>query len=422
MHPPDDPAAADASASTGDAGPSRPATQARTTDDPTVIQETTIEAEANAAAPAPDDRIDAVVGVAQALAGELALDDLLDHVVEAARTATGARYAALGVIGPDQQLARFVHAGFDQDVVDEIGDLPTGRGVLGLLIRKPQTLRLDHLAAHPASSGFPPNHPPMETFLGTPVRSGGKVFGNLYLAEKAGGFTAHDQHLVEVLAVQVGAAIDNAILAQRLQELAVQAERERISRDLHDGIIQTLFSIGMSLDAARAMVATDPERAAQRLDDAVNAIDTTIRELRNTIFQLRADDAAALGLRAGLVELAREHEVNALSRPVLRLPDHLDATVPATMVPDMLQMVREALANAAKHARASHIEVRVEIDGPRMVVTVEDDGVGFDPDQPSAGHGLSNIRERATLHGGSTSITSTPSDGTRIRAVLPLPV
>ncbi|HKJ54353.1 MAG TPA: GAF domain-containing sensor histidine kinase [Nitriliruptoraceae bacterium] len=367
------------------------------------------------------ERIDAVVGVAAALAGELSLDDLLDHVVEAARQATGARYAALGVIGDDQQLARFVHAGIDDDTVAAIGALPTGRGVLGLLIRNPETLRLDHLAAHPASVGFPAHHPPMDTFLGTPIRSGGKVFGNLYLSEKAGGFTDQDQRLVEVLAVQVGAAVDNALMAQRLQDLAVQAERERISRDLHDGIIQTLFSIGMSLDAARTMVDTDPARAQKRLDDAVNAIDTTIRDLRNTIFQLRADDAAALGLRAGLVELAREHEVNALSRPRLTLPDHLDVVVPGTLVPDILQMVRESLANAAKHSRASLVEVRIEIRGSSLLVEVSDDGVGFDPTQPSAGHGLSNIRERATLHDGSTTITSNAGTGTRVRALLPLP-
>lgn len=362
----------------------------------------------------------AVARVAEALAGELSLDELLEHVAEAARAATGARYAALGVIGEEQRLTRFVHVGISAEEIRRIGALPTGHGVLGLLIRRPQTLRLDRLSAHPDSYGFPEHHPPMETFLGTPIRSGGRIFGNLYLTEKAGGFTEHDQRLVEVLAVQIGAAIEKAILAQRLQELAVQTERERISRDLHDGIIQTLFSIGMSLDSARSLVESDPTRVAQRLDDAVNSIDTTIRDLRNTIFQLRADDAAALGLRAGLVELAREHEVNALMRPRLRLPDHIDAVVPATLVPDILQLVREALANAAKHARASEVSVRLHLDGADVVVAVIDDGVGFDPDRPSAGHGLSNIRERAALHGGTATIASRAHAGTTVQVTLPL--
>lgn len=367
-----------------------------------------------------DDDMQAVADVAAALAGELSLDDLLEQVAEAARAATGARYAALGVIDEQQRLSRVVHVGISAEDIRRIGDLPTGHGVLGLLIRRPETLRLDSVSAHPDFHGFPDHHPPMETFLGTPIRSGGRIFGNLYLTEKSGGFTEKDQRLVEVLAVQVGAAIENAILAQRLQDLAVQTERERISRDLHDGIIQTLFSIGMSLDSARSLVESDPKRVSQRLDDAVNSIDTTIRDLRNTIFQLRADDAAALGLRAGLVELAREHEVNALIRPRLRLPDHIDAVVPAPLVPDILQLVREALANAAKHARASEVSVRLHLDGANVVVAVIDDGVGFDPDRPSAGHGLSNIRERAALHGGTAAVVSTAEAGTTVQVTLPL--
>lgn len=364
--------------------------------------------------------METVAGVATRLAGELALNELLDGVVTAARDATGARYVALGVIGPDQRLARFVHTGIDDDQAARIGALPTGHGVLGVLIRHPQTLRLDHLSDHPASSGFPDHHPEMETFLGTPIRSGGAVFGNLYLTEKDGGFTAEDQRLVEVLAVQVGAAVHNALMAEQLQHLAVQAERERISRDLHDGIIQTLFSIGMGLDSARTMIAADPDRVASRLDDAVDAIDSTIRDLRNTIFQLRADDAAALGLRAGLIELAREHEVNALTRPDLLVPDDIDALIPTSLVPDVLQVVREALANIAKHARASRVSVSLHLDGRGLVVMIDDDGFGFDPAQPTAGHGLVNIRERAALHDGTTDIDSGAGAGTRLRVTLPL--
>lgn len=364
--------------------------------------------------------IEAVAHVAAALAGKLSLDDLLERVVTAAQQATGARYVALGVIGADQRLARFVHTGIDDEQVAKIGPLPTGRGVLGLLIRQPETLRLDHLSQHPASSGFPDHHPEMETFLGTPIRSGGEVFGNLYLTEKAGGFTVEDQRLVEVLAVQAGAAIDNAIKADELQRLAVRAERERIARDLHDGIIQTLFSIGMGLDSARAMVSSDPERVATRLDTAVDAIDTTIRDLRNTIFHLRADDAAALGLRTGLVELAREHEVNALTRPVLRVSDDIDAAVPVAVVPDVLQVVREALSNVAKHAHASQVEVGVQVEAGALVVVVTDDGVGFDPERPTAGHGLVNIRERAALHGGGREIDTAAGTGTSVRVTFPL--
>ncbi|MBY5160990.1 GAF domain-containing sensor histidine kinase [Salsipaludibacter albus] len=364
-------------------------------------------------------RLAAIAGIADALSGELGLDELLDHVVELAREVTGASYAALGVLGEDQTLARFVHIGIDERTAREIGSLPTGRGMLGLLIRDPRTVRLDDLADHPAASGFPPHHPPMTSFLGTPVRSGGTVFGNLYLTNKPGGFTADDERLVEVLAVQVGTAVVNAKLAARLQVLAVQAERERISRDLHDSIIQTLFSIGMGLDSARSMVERDPERVVARIDNAVDAIDATIRDLRNTIFQLRADEAATLGLRAGLVELAREHEVNALTRPRLVVSEHVAAEVPPALVPDVLQITREALGNVARHARASTVEVRVDLHDDLLVLEVVDDGAGFDPSQPSAGHGLVNIRERAGLHGGHARIDAAVGDGTHLTVTLP---
>lgn len=126
-------------------------------------------------------------------------------------------------------------------------------------------------------TGVEPTLPPGDGDLpgdADPV-GGGAVFGNSYLTEKDGGFTSADQRLVEVPGVLVGAAVDNARLSDRLQQLAVQAERERISRDLHDGIIQTLFSIGMGLESARSMVGFAPDRVASRLDDAVDAIDTT---------------------------------------------------------------------------------------------------------------------------------------------------
>ncbi len=367
-----------------------------------------------------DARLAAMGRVASALAGELELDDLLEHVVVVAREATGARYAAVGVIGDDQSLKRFVHSGIDDDTVRRIDHLPTGRGVLGLLVRDPSTLRVPDLGRHPASSGFPDHHPPMTTFLGTPVVSGGTVFGNLYLTDKPGGFTAADEDFVELLALQVGAAIDNAVLAERLQRLAVAGERDRLSRDLHDGIIQTLFSIGMGLDSARTMVRSDPDRVAARLDTAVDAIDTTIRDLRNTIFALQADDAAALGLRAGLVELAREHEVNALTRPRLVVDARTATVVPDAMVPDLLLVVREALSNVARHAGASDVEVRLDLGPDTLDLVVVDDGLGFDPGQPSAGHGLVNVRERAALHGGRVRVDAAPGAGTRLCVTLPL--
>lgn len=368
----------------------------------------------------PDERLRGLADAAAALAGELSLDAVLQAIVEAASSATGARYAALGVVGEDETLSRFIYTGIDEATARRIGPLPRGKGLLGLLIRDPRIIRTENIAAHPASYGFPPEHPPMTTFLGAPVRSRGRVYGNLYLTEKPGGFEQRDEELVLVLAAQAGAAIENAQLAERLQSLAVQDERDRISRELHDGVIQTLFSIGMGLESARNLTATDPARVDERLDQTVDALDGVIRELRNYIFRLRPQQAALMGLSRGLTELAREHEVNALVRPHLDLPPGTDAQVPAGLVPDLLQVVREALSNTAKHAGASHVTVTARVEDGVLTVEVADDGTGFAPGTPQVGRGLDNMRERAEALGAELQVSSAAGEGTVVRLVVPL--
>jgi signal transduction histidine kinase len=170
--------------------------------------------------------LDAVVSVAS----DLALPDVLERIVRSACELVGARYGALGVIGADGTLVDLRHVGLEPGELERIGHLPTGRGVLGLLIADPKPVRLSDVGAHPGSSGFPPNHPPMRSFLGVPIRiRGGRVFGNIYLTEKAGGdFTQEDEDVVVALAAAAGIAIENARLFeethQRESWLAASAE------------------------------------------------------------------------------------------------------------------------------------------------------------------------------------------------------
>jgi signal transduction histidine kinase len=367
------------------------------------------------------DRVQALAEAAGALSGELDLDTVLQTIVRVAARVTRARYAALGVLGEDGMIERFVTEGADEETIRAIGHYPTGKGLLGVLVRDPRIIRLDNLAAHPASAGFPPNHPPMSNFLGAPVRSGGKVYGNLYLTEKDGGFDAIDEQLVLVLGAQAGSAIENALLSDRLRSLAVQDERDRISRELHDGVIQTLFSIGMGLESARSLVHTDPVRVDARLDMAVDALDGAIRELRNYIFHLRPHQAASLGLVRGLAELAREHEVNALVRPELDVETALDRKIPATMVPDLLQVVREALSNAAKHAGSAPVRVAARIVEHAVQLEIRDLGTGFDASSPKVGRGLENMRERADALDGHFELESAAGQGTYVRLTVPIP-
>ena len=172
-----------------------------------------------------ENRLRALVETGVAITSELSLDALLQRLVESASELTGARYAALGVIDrTGAELERFLTTGIDAETKAAIGDLPRGRGILGVLIREDEPLRLHNIGDDSRSVGFPPNHPPMKTFLGVPVHLRGVAYGNLYLTEKAGGedFTDEDQELVELLASQAAVAIENA----RLYEAATTWSRQ----------------------------------------------------------------------------------------------------------------------------------------------------------------------------------------------------
>ena len=171
-----------------------------------------------------EERLRGLLEAGISLSSELSLDAVLQKLVETAATITGARYAALGVIDrAGRELERFVTTGVDEETRAEIGDLPRGRGILGVLIREAKAVRLHDLTEDPRSVGFPPGHPPMQSFLGVPVVLRGVAYGNLYLCEKANGsdFTDDDEELVSVLAAQAAVAIDNA----RLYEAATRWSR-----------------------------------------------------------------------------------------------------------------------------------------------------------------------------------------------------
>ncbi|WP_067546164.1 sensor histidine kinase [Nocardia crassostreae] len=184
------------------------------------------------------DRIDGLVEAMLAVTSGLDLDQTLRTIVRVATSLVDARYGALGVCGHDQQLTRFIFHGIDEQTRMLIGDLSEGHGVLGLLMVRPEAIRLDDLARHPASVGFPEHHPPMRSFLGVPVRIRGEVFGNLYLTEKSGGhpFTEDDEVLMQALAAAAGIAVDNARLyeAARTRQAWIEATRDIATEFLAD--------------------------------------------------------------------------------------------------------------------------------------------------------------------------------------------
>jgi signal transduction histidine kinase len=355
--------------------------------------------------------LDAVIAVAS----DLSLPIVLRRIAESATTLVDARYGALGVLDDTGGLADFVTVGVDDATIASIGSLPEGKGILGRLIVDPRPLRLADLAAHPDSYGFPPNHPPMRSFLGVPILVRGKVFGNLYLCEKRGAdeFTATDEALAIALAVVAGVSIENARLHARLQNLVVLEDRERIARDLHDKVIQRLFATGMSLQALQPRVA-DPG-SARRLDEAIDELDLTIREIRNTIFALHAPTTGLAAELAALIAELRERLGITID---LRVEGPLELVVPSTVAEHLTPVVREAVTNVARHAQASRVDVHIDV-GAEITVRVIDDGIGM-PAVADRGEGLANLEHRAAAAHGTCTAVARPEGGTVLTWRAPL--
>ncbi len=533
------------------------------------------------------DRKDLLLEAGLTLASELSLPIVLQRVVDLAAQVTDARYGALGMIGEGDELVEFATTGISAKQRRDIGALPRGRGVLGLLIHEPRPVRITNIADHPRSVGFPPNHPPMHSFLGAPVQAMGRVFGNIYLAEKRGAeaFSLEDEQALVVLATQAGVAIANAWLYEQmrtrerwldalhditnrilsgaapdsllddiaeharnlaaadaativtagttpgqlvvaaavgaraselrgqslsanesisgevmrtgkplllddvsadprayqrvvklgrhgpalfvplrvregatgtlmvanlkggrrfdartvqlvetfanqasvaieygraqadLRRLGLMEERERIAKELHDGIIQSLFAVGMGLQGTAPMAGSPA--ATARIEGAVGELDRVIRDLRNYIFGLRPGILADRQLDQALRVLGEE--IRARSHTLVDVA--VDPAIAARLSPrshEIVQLTREALSNVVRHAQAQHCVVRLAQSGSQAVLTIEDDGVGFDAHGDSGGNGMRNMRERAAAVGGTMRVTSKAGKGTKLRVTIPI--
>jgi signal transduction histidine kinase len=530
---------------------------------------------------------DALLEAGLTLSSELSLPMVLQRIVDLAVEVTDARYGALGVIGAGNELVDFITAGISAKQRRAIGALPRGRGVLGLLIREPVLVRVKDIGSHVSSVGFPPNHPPMHSFLGSPVQALGKVYGNIYLAEKRGAaeFSLEDERSLQVLATQAGVAVANASLYQEtlrrerwleaqheittsilegadasailtsvaeharalagadaatiltttstpgqlvvatavgafapqvigrpvptaesisgavmetgrplhthdasahsrgyqpiiraghvgpaifvalrvggratgtlmvanttggkqfdestirmvetfadqaavaigygraqadVRRLELMDERERIAKDLHDGIIQSLFAVGMGLQGTALI--TGSHETATRIENAVGELDRVIRDLRNYIFGLRPGILADRQLDQALHELGDELQKRSSFRVEVEVDAELAALV-SSRSHQIVQMTREALANIARHAQAKHSVVRLARTGQTAVLTIQDDGIGFDVRGNKAGNGLRNMRERATAMGGSLRVSSKAGKGAHLRFTFPI--
>jgi signal transduction histidine kinase len=365
----------------------------------------------------------ALNAAALAIAAELSLEKVLQRIVDSARGLLDAEYAALGVPSSEGTLEQFIYSGMSPELVAQMPHRPRGFGLLGAIIQEKRPIRIPSIEKDVRSVGFPPGHPHMHSFLGVPILAGDKILGNLYLTNKMGGqpFSAADQELAMMLATHAALAIQNARLYEQVGRLAIVEERSRIGMDLHDGVIQSIYAVGLTLESARLILSDDSDETTGLIDSAIVGLNDAIRDIRNFILDLRPRRFEG-DLEQGLGRLAREFQANTMVPVDLDVPSRAVAALPPAVARAIFLTAQEALANVARHARANQVRIEVEWLKTNVRLLVEDDGRGFDVGKRAhtTGHGLSNMRARAEERGGSFKIESQVGEGTRVELTLPL--
>lgn len=550
------------------------------------------------AAPESEARMRALHRASLSLYADLSLDSTLHRIVDAARELAEATYAAIGIVDGHGGLETFIPSGLSPEEQTRIPHLPTGRGLIGEMIRSGHSIRVPDMALHPASVGFPPGHPPMRSFLGVPIAAYGRPIGQIYLTNKvrANTFTEEDQHLIELLAAHAAAAIENARLFQAVQDreaelrqrneelelvntlasasstnfdvdrvlgsildrllslieahageiflreeggnafalavhrgladtvdttryrsgegfigwvvesgqpcwtdhlgtdprlarpalaqagfrtmaciplaapggilgvmtlaflgsrpvlereirlltaigggvgmvlenarllrqarrLAVLEERERIGMDLHDGIIQAIYAVGLTLDSARLLSKPRDRRGSDAaLDRAIAGLNAIIRDIRTYILDLQPSRIPMNDLGEALRRLLGEFKANSLMEADLLLEPEVAEGLPAPMRAAAFHIAQEAVANIAKHSGARRAWVSVRRVDSEVMLQIIDNGRGFDSPGGSGvlGHGLSNMSARAHSAGGELEVASNPGEGTTITVRFPI--
>ncbi|MCI0709428.1 MAG: GAF domain-containing sensor histidine kinase [Chloroflexi bacterium] len=368
--------------------------------------------------------LEALSDAAIATISGLSLPRTLQRIANNAREMVNAKYAALGVPSPEGTMRTFVTSGLEPSVVSGIEHEPHGKGLLGAILEADTPIRLANLQEDPRSSGFCGNHPPMTTFLGVPIIGRNhQRLGNLYLCDRGDGelFTEADEKLVTILATFAAIAIENSNLHNQLQEAALIQERDRIAMELHDGIIQLIYAVGMKLEIIRGHTTLDSEED-KRFQSVFDDLNRAIDDIRTYIRDLRSVTQAQSTFQQKLTNLAQHFKDFSAVDVVFDMPNELPALTDQQRH-SILQIVRETLANVARHAEANHVKVSIHsTDHKKLYLAIQDDGRGFNMDNvPESSHfGLQNMQTRARRLGGTLQIESEPNRGTTVYLVVPL--
>jgi signal transduction histidine kinase len=359
------------------------------------------------------------------VSGALSLDVVLKRVVEQARNLVGARYGAVSVIGTDGRIVSFITSGITPEQRAEIGPPPVGHGLLGVVLRGGEHLRLRDLSKDPRSHGFPPNHPPMKSLVAVPIPCKGPFLGNLYLTEKerSAEFDESDHKTLARFATQAALAIDNAHLHEQVADLAVAQERLRIAHEMHDGLAQVLGYVNTKVQAAESYLKRDKrEEAGAQLRELSTAARGAYTDVRESIIGLRTLPGPRKTLDEALKDyVVRWEEMSGISASLVI---DVGLSLRATHELQLIRIVQESLTNLRKHARASRAQIEIRRTGDLLRATIADDGVGFDAAARTKAEfprfGLKTMSERAESIGGRLTIDSRPGAGTTVRFELPL--
>ncbi|GAB4330982.1 MAG: hypothetical protein Kow0010_16100 [Dehalococcoidia bacterium] len=344
----------------------------------------------------------------------------LQAIAERARVVTNADYAAVATFADSPILQRFIYAGIDEDLARRLGDPPTGRGLLGVLKHQDVPLRIDDLREHERFTGWPEGHPEMGPFIGMPIMAGGRPIGSLYMTRHVGRapFTARDELSAAVLAVQAAQQLNVATVRDRIARIYLLEERERFARDLHDGTIQSLYALGLEVDAL-AQREDFPEGARQGLQGVVERLNELIGDIRSYINLLEQETPPHgpelsrdihFAVRQ-LVPPGVDTIVNVTAAALRELTNH--------QAEQLLYITREAISNAVRHGNPTKIAIDIRQSATETTLTVQDNGIGFDPATQRTGLGTVTMRTRAEALGGALHVIGIPGMGTTVRVAIP---
>ncbi len=360
---------------------------------------------------------------ALAISGDLEPDRVLRKILHTAQILVRARYGALGVPDGRGGFGTFLTVGVSERRARLIGQLPRVHGVLGALVTEGKPIRVRDIRDHPRFSWYPAHHPVLKEFLGVPIRHKGQVLGNLFFSGSAQRRFSHpDQRIVEMLGAHAGVAIATARLYEQAQELAVLEERNRVARELHDAISQTLFSMMFEARAGALKAERDPSAAREVLERLQQQAGSALGEMRGLVFQLRPRGLERDGLAATLsdhVEALRGAHEAAIDLRIegnVRLPPEHELA--------LLRIGQEALQNAIKHAPGAPLSVALRFGQTATQLIIKDAGPGFSPallPRTVRTLGLTTMRERAATVGADLTIDARPGQGCVVSVLLPQP-